>query len=60
MIRLGTPSDLSSFYVVDEGWLISELHKSGLVPMWKDEECVYFKKTNKLIKTLKKLDIDID
>lgn len=28
--------------------------------MWRDEDCVYFKKTNKLIKLLKKLEIDID
>lgn len=60
MIRLGTPSDLGKFYAVDDGWLITELHKAGCVPMWKDGDCVYFRKNAKLFKALKKLDIEID
>ena len=60
MIRLGTPNDIENWFTVDEGWLIAELHCLGCVPVWKDSEAVYFKKNNKLIKSLKKLDIDIE
>lgn len=60
MILLGCPDDVSSFYCVDEGWLITALHQAGAIPMYKDGPAVYFKKNNKLKKALKKLNIDID
>ena len=60
MIIIGTPTDIENFYAVDDGWLITELHKSNCIPIWKDGSCVYFKKTNKLFKALKKLYIDIE
>ena len=46
--------------MTDDSQIIFKLHQSGFQPMWKDEDCVYFKKSNKLIKLLKKLDIDIE
>lgn len=60
MVRIGTPQNISAYYCVDEGWLIAEIHKAGIAPEWKDSEAVYFKKSNKLKKVLKKLDIEID
>ena len=60
MVRIGSPEDVTAFYMTDDSQIIFKLHQSGFQPMWKDEDCVYFKKTNKLIKLLKKLDIDIE
>lgn len=60
MVRLGSPADTSAFYMTDDNELIFRLHQAGIQPAWKDYEVVYFKKTNKLIKLLKKLDIDIE
>ena len=60
MVILSAPDDVSSFYCVDEGWLITALHQAGAIPMYKDGPAVYFKKNNKLKKALKKLDIEID
>ena len=59
MVRLGSPADVSAFYMTDDSELIFRLHQAGFQPVWKDYEVVYFKKTSKLIKLLKKLDIDI-
>ena len=60
MIRLGSPADVENYIAIDDGWLITELHRSGLQPIWKDGEVVYFKKSRKLLKMLKKLDIEED
>lgn len=60
MVRIGSPEDVTAFYMTDDSQIIFKLHQSGFQPMWKDEDCVYFKKSNKLIKLLKKLDIDIE
>ena len=60
MVRLGTPDNISDFFMTDDSELIFRLHQAGFFPAWKDYEVVYFKKTNKLIKLLKKLEIDIE
>ena len=60
MIRIGTPQDISAYFCADDGWLINELHKAKCQPAWRDDEYVYFKKNSKLLKVLKKLEIDID
>ena len=60
MIRLGTPDNPQMFFMTDDSDLIFSLHSAGFVPLWRDESVVFFKKTNKLIKLLKKLDIDIE
>lgn len=60
MMIMGMPDDTNNFYCVDEGWLIFELHQAGAIPMYRDGDCVYFKKNNKLKKALKKLNIEID
>ena len=60
MVRLGTPDNISDFFMTDDSELIFLLHQAGHQPAWKDESVVFFKKSNKLIKLLKKLDIDIE
>lgn len=46
--------------MTDDSELIFRLHQAGQQPTWKDGSVVFFKKSNKLIKLLKKLDIDIE
>lgn len=60
MVRLGTPDDVQNFFYTDDAELILRLHQAGHQPVWKDEGCLYFKKTNKLLKSLKKLNINVD
>ena len=60
MVRLGTPDKIKDFFMTDDSELIFRLHQAGHQPTWKDESVVFFKKSNKLIKLLKKLDIDIE
>lgn len=60
MVRLGTPDNTQDFFMTDDSELIFRLHQAGFFPTWKDESVVFFKKSNKLIKLLKKMDIDIE
>lgn len=60
MVRLGTPDNIEDFYMTDDSEIIFRLHQTGFQPMWKDDSVVFFKKSNKLLKLLKKLDIDIE
>ena len=60
MVRLGTPDNIQDFFMTDDNEVIFRLHQAGHQPVWKDYDCVFFKKSNKLIKLLKKLDIEID
>lgn len=60
IIRVGTPSRLDEYYIVDDDWIILQLHQRGCLPAWKDEECLYFKKNKKLKKALSKIGIEID
>lgn len=60
MVRLGIPGNQKDFFMTDDSELIYRLHQAGFSPMWKDYEAVFFKKSNKLLKLLKKLDIDIE
>ena len=46
--------------MTDDSEIIFRLHQAGFQPMWKDDSVVFFKKSNKLLKLLKKLDIDIE
>lgn len=60
MVRIGTPENPQDFFMTDDNELIFRLHQAGHQPAWKDYDCVFFKKSNKLIKLLKKLNIDIE
>ena len=60
MVRIGTPEDIGAYFMTDDDSLIFRLHQAGFAPVWKDFDVVFFKKTNKLLKLLKKLEIDVD
>ena len=61
MLRIGSPNDVTNYIFTDDGELIYNLHRQGIQPEWKDYDgCVYFKKSRRLEKALKKLDIDIE
>lgn len=55
MIIIGTPktSELDNYYIAD-GDLAFRLHQAGFIPQYKDEDCLYFKINNKLLKWLNK------
>lgn len=59
MIIRDTPSDLSKYYMAD-GELAFEIHQAGVKPAFIDDEAVYFKKSNKLLKVLKKLGVEAE
>lgn len=60
MVRIGTPDNPQDFFMTDDNELIFRLHQAGFSPAWKDYDVVFFKKSNKLLKLLKKLDIDFE
>lgn len=58
MIIRDTPSDLEKFFMAD-GDLAFKLQQRGVQPMYMDDDVLYFRKNNKLLKTLKKLNIKL-
>lgn len=54
MIIRDTPSDLENFVMAD-GELAMVLQQKGFAPLYMDCDVLYFRKTNKLLKFLKKL-----
>ena len=57
MIIRDTPADFSKYYMADEDVGFA-LHQAGVKPDYIDNGAVYFKKTNKLFKVLKRLGIN--
>ena len=57
MIIRDTPSDLEKYFMADED-LAFAIHQAGVAPSYMDNGAVYFKKTNKLFKVLKRLGIN--
>ena len=55
MVRIGVPSNIDAYIMVDDelGFI---LHQKGFAPEWRDGDCLYFKKTNRIVKILKKID----
>lgn len=58
MIIRGVPHDIENYYMADDD-VAFVLHQQGFQPKYIDNEAVYFKKTNKLFKVLKKLGINL-
>lgn len=55
MLILGYPDDVDN-YVCADGELAVELQRNGFHPRYKDDDnCLYFKRTNKLLKFLAKI-----
>lgn len=58
MIIRGTPKDIENYYLADDEMAFI-LHQKGFIPKYIDGDATYFKLNNKLIKTLKNLDIEV-
>lgn len=56
MVIRDTPSDLSKYFMADED-LAFTIHQAGIAPSYMDNGAVYFKKSNKLDKVLKRLGV---
>lgn len=56
MVIRDTPSDLSKYFMTDED-LAFAIHQAGIAPSYIDNGAVYFKKSNKLNKVLKRLGV---
>ncbi len=54
MVIRDTPSDLEKYFMAD-GELAFEIQQAGIKPSYIDEGAVYFKKSNRLEKLLKRL-----
>ena len=54
MVIRDTPSDLSKYFMADED-LAFAIHQAGIAPSYMANGAVYFKKSNKLDKVLKRL-----
>lgn len=56
MIIRDTPSDLSKYFMADEDLALA-IHQAGIAPSYMDNGAVYFKKSNRLEKVLKRLGV---
>ena len=56
MVIRDTPSDLSKDVMADED-LAFAIHQAGIAPSYMDNGAVYFKKSNRLEKVLKRLGV---
>lgn len=56
MVIRGTPNNISDYYIADSETAF-RLQQAGAKPLYVDYDATYFKKTNKLIKILKRLGI---
>ena len=56
MIIRDTPSDPSKYFMADEDVAFA-LHQAGIKPDYIDNGAVYFKKSNRLEKVLKRLGV---
>lgn len=56
MVIRDTPSDLSKYFMADED-LAFAIHQAGIAPSYMDNGAVYFKKSSKLDKVLKRLGV---
>ena len=59
MIIRDTPSDLEKYFMADED-LAFVIHQAGIKPDYIDKGAVYFRKSNKLNKLLKRLGVKIE
>ena len=56
MVIRDTPSDLSKYFMADED-LAFAIHQAGIAPAYMDNGAVYFKKSKRLEKVLKRLGV---
>lgn len=58
MIILGVPKNIEEYYIAD-GEIAFVLHQAGFIPRYKDNDALFFKKNNKLLKFLAKHGLEI-
>lgn len=58
MIVLGVPKNIEEYYIAD-GEIACMLHQAGFIPRYKDNDALFFKKNNKLLKFLAKHGLEI-
>lgn len=58
MIVLGVPKNIEEYYIAD-GEIAFMLHQAGFIPWYKDNDALFFKKNNKLLKFLAKHGLEI-
>lgn len=56
MVIRDTPDDLSKYFMADED-LAFAIYQAGIKPSYIDNGAVYFKKSNRLDKVLKRLGV---
>ena len=56
MVIRDTPSAPSEYFMAEEG-LVFAIHQAGSCPSYMDNGAVYFKKSNRLEKVLKRLGV---
>lgn len=60
MVRIGTPSQPDKYFSTDNSEDILKIHQAGYPPEWRElDGTCYWRITNKLIKALKKYNIDL-
>lgn len=58
MIILGIPYNLENYYMVDDD-VAFVLQQKGIHPLYRDGNVLYFKKSSKLQKLIKKLGLEL-
>lgn len=48
MIKIGSPPDVENYVIATDEEAVL-LHSNGFVPQWKDDNFIYFLKTDELI-----------
>lgn len=58
MIVLGVPKNIEEYYIAD-GEIAFMLYQAGFIPRYKDNDALFFKKNNKLLKFLANCGLEI-
>ena len=53
MVRIGTPKNINEYIKFDYE-ISSKIQMDGIIPIWRDDNFMYFEKTNKFIKYVRK------
>ena len=57
MVRRGTPKDIHNYVKISSDIENQNIVKNGFQPIWIDKDCVYYKRTNDLIKFMEREEI---
>lgn len=57
MVRIGTPKDIEN-YIKFTYELASKIQESSIFPIWRDDEFMYFEKTDEFFDYLERRNLD--